>query len=364
MRCRAVGCFIVAVLLIAGCASDPEPAGEVPGPPVIRVLLESDVSTATVEADGTVNAVTDESALPLNLRGSYTLRQSDNGWYIGPQFIAGAARLRLTPGPDVVLALNGDRRPGALDFVTQDAGQFDLVNVVDIERYLVGVVSGEMFDSWQLDALKAQAVAARTYALFQMRTLDRGHWDVYGDTRDQAYAPMADWSANDRKAVAETGGVVLAWAAPDKPRRIFKAYYSSTAGGPSIGAVDAFGDVPVNRIDPVNTPVDYGDLDRESSRYRWTIDTTLREFDSAVERWARDRRHPARELGRVVNVQVDARNSLDRPTRYRLFDADGKAATLGPEQMRNLLGRLGKSWGNWVEPSVSGSALTFAGRGF
>ncbi|MEM8873045.1 MAG: SpoIID/LytB domain-containing protein [Planctomycetota bacterium] len=358
------GFVAIVIFAITGCASDPEPSGDIPGPPTIRVLLERDADAATVSATGTVTAATSGQTAPLLIRGSQTVRQADNGWYIGGQYFPGAARLRLTPGTDALITVNGEQRPGGFDFVTKSAGVFDLVNVVDMEQYLIGVVAGEMFSSWQLDALKAQAVAARTYALFQTKTLDRGHWDVFGDTRDQAYVPIDKWTDNDRRAVAETAGVVLAFAPDGKPRRIFKAYYSSTSGGPSIGAVDAFGDSPVNRIDPINTPVQYGDLDNQSSRYRWTIETTRREFDAAVKRWAADRNHPAAGLGPIVNVQVDARNDLRRPTRYVLIDRSGNTATVGAEPMRNLLGRVGKSWGNWVEPTVSGERIVFAGRGF
>lgn len=359
---RWIALLLLLVLPWNGCASDGDGPQPVPPEPTIRVLLEDDLSQAELTIEGPVQVSAGGHRRTLNLQGRYPVRRGGDGWVIGTESIAGRGPLQVVPRAETSVALNDERRPGTLHFVAGAGSTFDVVNHVGLDQYIAGVVSGEMFANWHLNALKAQAVAARTYALFQKQTLDRGHFDVYGDTRDQAYAPIDKWTDNDRRAARETAGVVLAWSAEGQPRRIFKAYYSSTAGGPSIGAVDAFGDSPINRVGPINTEVDYGTLDAASKRYRWTISTTKSALSQAIRQHMSDT--PLAQLGPIDNVQVDARNALQRPTRYVVVDRAGKTATLSAERMRYLLNRVGSSYGNWVEPRVQGETLTFEGRGF
>lgn len=94
-----------------------------------------------------------------------------------------------------------------------------IVMELPLETYLVGVVSTEMSTSWHIEALKAQAVAARTYVVRALLEVPAGRaYDVRGDVMDQAFRPTATVGPAAR-AVGETAGEVLLWQ--DKPARIF-----------------------------------------------------------------------------------------------------------------------------------------------
>jgi SpoIID/LytB domain protein len=119
------------------------------------------------------------------------------------QLSAGGAPLRLfVPG--------GSRSyRGALRSV--GGAQRDTVNVVSLEGYLRGVVPQEAYPSWNAAALRAQAVAARTYAAFERDDTHHAGFQVYDDTRDQAYGGASAEVASTDRAVADTARQVLTY---------------------------------------------------------------------------------------------------------------------------------------------------------
>jgi stage II sporulation protein D len=118
--------------------------------------------------------------------------------------------------------VNGAYR-GALDISPDPLGGVDVVNAIGLEDYVRGVVAWESPSSWPAEALKAQAVAARTYAITTRRS---GSFDEYPDTRSQMYGGVAAETASTDAAVAATRGQVVTYdGAP------VVTYFFSTSGG-------------------------------------------------------------------------------------------------------------------------------------
>ncbi len=107
-----------------------------------------------------------------------------------------------------------------------------VVNTVAIESYVRGVVSSEMPHDWPLEAVKAQAVAARSYALSHLRG---GEFDVYADTRDQVYGGIAAETPVGDQAVADTKRQVLLYDG-----KVASTYFFSTSGGRTASITDVF----------------------------------------------------------------------------------------------------------------------------
>jgi stage II sporulation protein D len=121
-----------------------------------------------------------------------------------------------------------------------------LVNVLPLESYLYSVAAAEMATGWPLEALKAQAVLARTYALAAGNKY--GIANLTDTTRDQAYAGYQKEAADVRKAVDQTAGQVLAYKG-----NLASAFYYSNAGGVTADGSEVWGNqVPYMR--PVNSP--------------------------------------------------------------------------------------------------------------
>ena len=149
-----------------------------------------------------------------------------------------AGRRRVTRGPfplrfaagAAVLTLDGAGYRGAL-VVRGRRGSIDVVNELPLERYLRGVVPWEMPHRWPAQALRAQAVAARSYALATLK--HGGAFDLYADTRDQVYGGIRAETRETNLAVGATAGRVLTWDG-----RAALTYYFSTSGGRTAAAGD------------------------------------------------------------------------------------------------------------------------------
>jgi len=119
-------------------------------------------------------------------------------------------RLWLEPQSQAPLLLNGRAYAGRLALVPTGQGWM-VVNHLDLEDYLASVVGAEMPSSWSFEALKAQAVAARSYALAHLARPASQHWNLGDSTRWQAYNGLQSRSERSRRAVADTAGLILSY---------------------------------------------------------------------------------------------------------------------------------------------------------
>ncbi len=164
--------------------------------------------------------------------------------------------LLVVPGKaSAPLSLDGRQYRGKLELAVQ-GGYLRVVNVVGLESYLQGVVAGEMPFGWPSEALEAQAVAARSYAL---ANLVKGKpFDLYADVRSQVYSGVAGEKPSTTAAVKATAGQVVTYAG-----KVASTLYFSSSGGRTASAADVFGtSIPylVSRPDP---------WDKGSPYFRW-----------------------------------------------------------------------------------------------
>ena len=160
------------------------------------------------------------------------------------------------------------------EFILSASGnKVNAINVIDMEEYLRGVVPYEIgrLDESKFEALKAQAVAARTYAYKHFGSRHSHGFDIYADTRDQVYKGLQSASDVTDRAVRETGGVVMTYNG-----EFITAYYHSTCGGETEGVV-TWGrpDHPYLKNKPDIRP-DGTPWCKESSYTEW-----VREFDES-----------------------------------------------------------------------------------
>jgi len=164
--------------------------------------------------------------------------------------------LRFVPGA-APLRLGADAYRGTL-LVHKRGGKLTVVNRLPLDRYLRGVVPWEMPDDWHPEALRAQAVVARSYAL---ATLKQGTlFDLYADTRSQVYGGIRAEAASTNRAIGSTAGKVLLWKG-----RVATTFYHSTSGGQTVSIEEAW-----PRATPVPYLVSVADPhDTLSKHHRW-----------------------------------------------------------------------------------------------
>jgi peptidoglycan hydrolase-like amidase len=123
---------------------------------------------------------------------------------------------------------------GTIRIGMREGGNLQVVNFVSSDDYMKGALPGEMPSHWEFEALRAQAIAARTYAAWRQSTAGERTWDVRDDTADQCYGGQGFEAARTSAAVDATASLILTY--DGKPIR---ALYSSASGGISenVGCV-------------------------------------------------------------------------------------------------------------------------------
>lgn len=232
------------------------------------------------------------------------------------------------------VGVNGHRYHGTVRVVAGESpGTIDVINVCAVDDYLRGVVPREALSTWPAEALKAQAIASRTYALFQARSrTDSGDdraFDLRADTGSQMYGGIESEVASTNRAVDATRGLVLA-SGPAGKQRIFCAYFSSTCGGTTASGADLFDD-PTPAL-----AAHEGDGCTDAPRYRWP-EFAIRKDELArrLKLWGGRQSSPIAEIGRVRAVEIARTNELGRPVRFAITDDAGRRFELGAEHFRN-----------------------------
>lgn len=280
----------------------------------LRVLLQAAAATVTVsaatglrvrDASGVVNELPArglvlDPSLELEVDGVATPLQ-------GPLTIsaAGAGILRLA-----------DKSYRGQLIVSSTGTRLQVVNRLGLEPYLQGVVPGEVPKGWPTEALKAQAIAARTYAL---ATLIKGKpFDLYSDWRSQLYYGAGAEAPSTTKAVRETRGLHLSFGG-----RPAQALYFSSSGGRTRSALDVYG----NEVPYLRAVDDPWDAVPANPNHRWKPQTIPpRKLAAALKLGA-----PASDV--VVTLGGDG-----RPVTLAVTSVSGAVRTVTARDARTLLG--------------------------
>lgn len=312
--------------------------------PEIRVAIVRGARSLRVESDGVCAVVSGASGREVERRRSldYRIEHAPGGLLLNGGFHA-APWVEFRPERGAKLLLNGAPYPGVLRVLSGGDG-LAAVNVVGLERYLEGVVGHEMYPSWHPEALKSQAVAARSFALARMAGRSRHEYDLLSTVVSQRYegGPPPPSVAD---AVASTRGVVLVHR-----DRVAPAYYHSTCGGHTAGASDAFGGAGEEFIRGVRCPHCH-----DARPFAWALEATAEEVARAVFGDSSPRR-------RATALQAVGRRADGRPESIRVFFGDSyEDVPVG--RFRERMGRMKlRSERFWIETAPGG--FRFEGRGF
>ena len=145
---------------------------------------------------------------------------------------------------------NGAYRGALVVAPSSSGGTLNVINALSIDKYVRGVIAGEMPSSWPIEALKVQAVAASSYAL--AGSIDGNGFDLYDDTRSQVYDGIEGETPTTDRAVRATSNQVVMYG--DK---VATTYYSASSGGQTENVEFGFGGgSPVPYLKAVDDPYD------------------------------------------------------------------------------------------------------------
>jgi stage II sporulation protein D len=326
------GIFILLGLLLlpGGCASPDFRVSDTA--PVVRVQLLANQQQVTLSstASAALKPAGASQVQHVSFGSGAIVTLTPGGWRIGNATYP-PGELLLEPSQPGSAKVNGTGYRGRYRFVPTGQDRFDVINDVDIDSYLMGVIPRELLADWHIETYKAQTIIARTYALFEVRTASQSrHFDLFDDDRSQVYGGYDAESDKSRRAVAQTGGVVAAYG-PQGSEKIFKAYFSSCCGGVGQSAYDAFGDTNI----PPMRERSVGRLCSASSRYNWApVVLSKQELTRRIRTWGARRNAPEKDLGLLRSIEIAAVNQFQRPVRFYITDSKGLRYSLTGEEIR------------------------------
>lgn len=245
-----------------------------------------------------------------------------------PLLIFGDANLKLTIRPNSsnnpqLISVNSKQYRGEIELRRFSDSDMTVINIVDLEHYLYGVVPREIESYAPIEALKAQAVAARTFAYRSMGSYKKWDFDVVNTVSSQVYGGYSDEKATTNQAVDETKGKKALYNG-----NLISMHYFSSSGGMTEDNINVWGsNVPYLKsvADPYEAENSYN--------YNWSrtftaADIKMKLFISGVE------------IGDIVTMVADEYTPAGRVKKLRIVGTSG-SITYSNEDIRIILGENG-----------------------
>jgi stage II sporulation protein D len=199
------------------------------------------------------------------------------------------------------------------------SGRLTVINELDLEEYLYGVLKVEVDPGWPAEALKAQAVAARTLALYSLNRFASEGYDVRATTESQAYEGVTAEDPRTTAAVEDTRGEIMTY----QGRPIFAAYHSDSGGYTESSELVWGGTYPY--LKGVSDPYSTG-----APNHEWVVRMDLTTFATRL-------RLSGRLVTNVTGIEVAEATPSGRAALVRVADAHGVLLLKGAE-LRSVLG--------------------------
>jgi stage II sporulation protein D len=318
-RRRIAGGLVLAALGVGVGAAQAEPR--------VRVRLFASERPVTLAADGAPARRVAPGPGPGRLL-------VDGRSHPSPLRLAAAGAVRV----------GGAAYRGAIE-VHRSAAGLEIVNEVPLEDYVAGTLHREVSPQWEREALRAQAVAIRTYALHRMAVAPRGNrYDLEASPGDQVYGGLEAETDGARRACLETEGEYLAWSG----RPILAAFHS-TAGGRTASAEEVWGR-PLPYLVSREVAGEAG-----SPHSAWRVGVSPAELGGALASAGKPVGSP-RAL-RILERSPSGRVSwlrVDGSAGSRTVSGKTLRAVLGPQRLKSTL----------FDVQRAGAGFVFAGAGY
>lgn len=208
---------------------------------------------------------------------------------------------------DGLVAIDGKEYSGSVVLKKNSNGLLTVINRVNLENYIASVISSEMSSSFNIEALKAQAVCARTYAIRNKGKHKSYGFDLCASTDCQAYGGTSTVSAPTALAAEETAGCVITYNGD-----IIDAVYSATSGGYTEDVVNVWGsEIPYLKAveDPYESKNSYGSS--------WTRELTVEEATEVMNK-------KGYNLGTITDITVVSKTIYGTVTELKVTGTEGE----------------------------------------
>jgi len=339
-------CTAALVCLLAVWAVAATPPARAVEPIDVRVGIAVDLRAVHLAGNGPVSAADAATGLVIMLTGeAWTALPAPAGIVIDGAGFGPIVRLNAASG---FLRVEGRPYRGAIELRRTPAGRLTVINALELEAYLYGVIKGEIDPRWPPEAVKAQAVAARTLVLERLHASPEkpalAGYDLPATTDAQVYLGAAAEDPAATAAVDATRGLLATY----EGRPIFAAYHSNS-GGHTEDSENVWGTVyPYLRAVP--DPYALGAPGGE-----WKARLPLASVEAGLRRGGVD-------LTSLADVEPGRVTPWGRVVTVRLIAEDGRAQEVNANRFRLLIGP-GVVRSTMFAVSRAAGDIRFTGRG-
>ena len=325
-------------------------------PPDIRVLLQKDIKETEIEISHPYSISDLDSnkilASRTNLPKSVIFLKSGE-FRIRPQTShstseASTTFVKTNSNVGIVsdngfIKIDKSKYRGKLILVPQNKDRFSVLEEIGIEEYLPGVIEGEMPTLWRDDAIQAQVIAARTYAIYQKKTKNNALYHI--NKLDLAYNGSYNYQPKTKEIVDKSRGTVMVYN-----WELFPGYFHSTCGGHTEDINIVFN---LRSIPPLSG-VECGYCNK-SKYYNWR--TNLKKNE--IERKLRNAKYKVKKINRIVTEKTgqgghSSTIKIEHSGGTKRVNANEFRLIVGPNNLRSTAFKV----------KNNGSSLTFDGSGW
>lgn len=341
-------CVACACSVTAAAAPSPEV-------PEVRIAVEQNADSVVIavngeyEISGCASATGPEKGmrLPKNRAAA-----SAHGLHIGRRLFA--CRRATITAPDNIMIVEKSqlrRYRGKLELIAQKDNKLLVVNRLDLESYVQGVLYHEVSNRWPLEATKAQAVATRTYAMHQIERSKKRAFDMTDDAYSQVYGGSSSERFRTTVAALRTRGEILMYGG-----KVLPAYFHSNSGGYTENVAEVWdGADPIPPLRGVPSP-----FSENKSNYYWKKNFRLKDIQDKLNA-------KGHLIGQIKDIEIAERTESGRIRAVVLRDNDGREVRVlgkdfrlivGPNDIRSnnyaidiqgyYVDIIGKGWGHGV----------------
>jgi stage II sporulation protein D len=311
-------------------------ANSLKNPEMIRVALIKGAEGVRLEGIGVL--AFDEKGKPLKDDSRFYVIRTRDGLSVN-----GKAVRRLTASGPVFILVNGKKYHGNLVISPADKGML-VVNELPLEDYLVGLINCEISSQWPMEAVKAQAVVARSYAVYQKAMRKNAVYDLESTVIDQVYEGCEIEDSRADRGVKETTGEVLTYN-----NNVIQAFYHSNCGGHTEAAENVWGyDLPyLKGVDCsycLSTPA-----------ARWEQTIPIIRIETLLH-------NNGYQVAGLMDIKTVSKNRSGRVTDLALITAKGRM-TISAVNLRKAIGYTVIKSTNF-EVRIAGDDAVFTGIGY
>ncbi len=300
-----VALLVCAALLAVGTPTRAQP------PALVRVGLLLGQEAVSLGAEAPVDATDVESGRRDTLEGGrLDIRAGSQGVEVGAMAFGAVVRLQPRGG---FLLVSGRPYRGLIEIRRTAQGRLTVINELDLEEYLYGVVRSEMDPRWPPEALRAQAIAARSLAAQSAGRFAAEGYDVRSTTDSQVYGGVGAEDPRATTAVDATRGLVMLY----DERPAFAAYHTDS-GGATESSEYVWGSV-IPHLRGVADP-----YSKDAVNHEWVLRLDLAAIEAALQR-------AGRPVAGLQRLEIAATSPSGRVMTLRLIAATGPVEMKGAD---------------------------------